>query len=111
MAAAIVAAALAPPAHAQQPGQAAQARTNVAVFNFQMTSATPGWAWLEKGLADQITTHFVADGRLQVLARDEMQAVARKVRWTPELAGGVPEALAEIEKQLKIHYLVTLLSR
>ena len=34
----------------------AAARTNVAVFNFQMKTDTPEWVWLEKDLADRITT-------------------------------------------------------
>jgi TolB-like protein len=85
----------------------AQSRTNVAVFNFQMKSQTPDWAWLEKGLADQITTHFAQGGKLNVIARDEMQTVAQKVRWTPELGIADPGSMRAIQQELKIEYLVT----
>ena len=57
----------------------AHAATNVAVFNFQMKSDTPDWRWLEKGLADRITTDFVSERGLSVVARDEMQAWSQKV--------------------------------
>ncbi|MCX5654985.1 MAG: hypothetical protein NTY65_10100 [Planctomycetota bacterium] len=40
---------------------AVSAATPVAVFNFQMKSDTPDWKWLEKGLADRITTDFVSE--------------------------------------------------
>jgi TolB-like protein len=98
--AALVAIFLALPALAQQ-------RTNVAVFNFQMKSQTPDWAWMEKGLADQITTHLAMAGTLNVIARDEMQAVSQKVRWTPELGITDPQGMSAIREQLKIEYLVT----
>ena len=38
----------------------APAATHVAVFNFQMTSDTPEWVWLEKFLADRLITDFYA---------------------------------------------------
>jgi hypothetical protein len=42
---------------------AAGANFHVAVFNFQMKSDTPEWAWQEKGLADQITTDVAQSRR------------------------------------------------
>lgn len=83
------------------------AKLNVAVFNFQMKSDTPEWVWLEKGLADQITTDFTQSQRLTVVARDEMQILAAQLKWTPELATGNPDAMAQARKQLKIDRLIT----
>jgi len=45
------------------------------VFNFGMSSDTPEWKWLEKGMADMLTNDLVT-GQFAVVARDEMQAVA-----------------------------------
>ena len=53
------------------------AGTNVAVFNFQMKSKTPDWIWLEKGLADRITTDFSRSRKITVTARDETEAPTR----------------------------------
>lgn len=85
----------------------AAAQTPVAVFNFQMKSDTPDWLWLEKGLADQITTDMVMNGKLTVLARDEMQTVASTIHWQVEDKGPDEGRLQEIQKQTKIQYLVT----
>ncbi len=85
----------------------ARAGTNLAVFNFQMQSDTPQWAWLEKGLADRITTDFARGRGLQVTARDRMQAVAERVRWTPELAQLPPETIRQMQEALRIHYVVS----
>jgi TolB-like protein len=100
---ALVALVLAGPALAQpQPP-----RTNVAVFNFQMKSQTSDWAWLEKGLADQITTDFIrGGGGITVLARDDMQSAADKVKWTPELLSD-ERGMVELRKSLTIEKLVT----
>ena len=81
-------------------------RLNVAVFNFQMKSKTPDWVWLEKGLADQITTDCTRSRRITVLARDQMQLLANQLRWAPELARD-PERMEKIRKHLKIDYLIT----
>ena len=83
------------------------AATNVAVFNFQMKSETPEWRWLEKGLADRITTDFVSERGLSVVARDEMQAWAQKVKWTPEMALLTSAEIEEIWQHLQIQYVVT----
>ncbi len=85
----------------------ASAATNVAVFNFQMTSDTPDWRWLEKGLADRIATDFVQDRSLSVVARDEMQMVAQKMNWVPEMATSDPRRMKDIKRGLKITQLVT----
>jgi TolB-like protein len=87
--------------------EAAPAGTNVAVFNFQMKSETPGWKWLEKGLADRITTDFTQDRGLAVVARDEMQMLAQKMNWVPEMATTDPQRMKEIAQGLKIEHLVT----
>ena len=83
------------------------AATNVAVFNFQMTSETPAWRWLQKGLSDRIATDFVQSRGLSVVARDEMQLLAQKMNWVPEMATTDPERMKQIQQQLKIEYLVT----
>ncbi len=83
------------------------ARTKVAVFNFQMQSETPEWIWLEKGLADRITTDFARSKRLTVIARDAMQRVAEQMDWVPEMAVGDPDRMGYIRKQLKIEYLIS----
>jgi len=70
-------------------------RTAVAVFNFQMTSDTPEWVWLEKGLADRIITDLFQDRSVSVVRRDEMQRLAEKMRWAPEMMGD-PERLEMI---------------
>jgi len=57
----------------------------VAVFNFRMKSDTPEWLWLEKGLADRITTDLFRDRSLNLLDRDRMQRIAEKMRWVPEM--------------------------
>ncbi|MBE3071048.1 MAG: tetratricopeptide repeat protein, partial [Planctomycetes bacterium] len=79
----------------------------VAVFNFQMTSETPEWRWLEKGLADRIATDFAQDRSQTVIARDEMQLLAQKMAWVPEMATTDAGRMGEIRKQLKIAHLVT----
>ena len=79
---------------------------SVAVFNFRMRSETPKWTWAEKGFADQITTDFAGSRRLVVLARDEMQVLASKLRWVPEMATD-RAAAEEIRKALKIDLLVS----
>ena len=86
---------------------AAGAATNVAVFNFQMTSETPEWVWLEKGLSDRITTDFTRSRQVSVVARDTMQQVAERVHWAPELATTDSNRMAQIRKQLRIKYLVS----
>ena len=86
---------------------AAGATLHLAVFNFQMTSNTPAWGWLEKGLADKITTDFTRSRRLSVVARDEMQMLAAKLKWAPEMALSNAATAARIKKQLRIDYLVT----
>jgi len=86
---------------------AAPAETRVAVFNFQMKSDTPDWKWLEKGLADRITTDFVSQRDLSVVARDEMQACAQKMKWTPEMARLSSKEIEEIWQHLRIQYVVT----
>ena len=64
----------------------AAGQTSVAVFNFQMKSKTPDWIWLEKCLADQITTDLSRGAGLSVIARDSMQAIAQEINWAPEMA-------------------------
>ncbi len=86
---------------------AARAATSVAVFNFEMTSETPEWKWLQKGLADRIATDFVQERSLQVTARDEMQLLAEKLSWVPEMATEGPVPVAHIRRALKIDRLVT----
>jgi len=83
------------------------AATNVAVFNFQMKSDTPDWKWLEKGLSDRIATDFVQDRSLTVVARDEMQMLAQKMNWVPEMATSDPARMKEIRAGLKVEHLVT----
>jgi TolB-like protein len=83
------------------------AATNVAVFKFQMKSDTPDWRWLEKGLADRIATDFVRAPGLAVVARDEMQLVAQKMNWVPEMATTDAARMKEIQKQLKIEQLIS----
>ena len=85
----------------------ALAATNVAVFNFQMTSETPDWQWLQKGLSDRIATDFVQDRGLSVVARDEMQMLAQKMNWVPEMATSDPRRMKDIKRGLKITQLVT----
>ncbi|MGB2614805.1 MAG: hypothetical protein WBE06_08880 [Phycisphaerae bacterium] len=85
----------------------ASAATNVAVFNFQMTSGSPDWRWLEKGLADRIATDFVQSRGLSVVARDEMQLVAQKMNWVPEMATTDAARMDEIRKSLKIEQLIS----
>jgi TolB-like protein len=86
---------------------AALAGTNVAVFNFQMKSDTPEWRWLEKGLADRIATDFVRAPGLAVVARDEMQLVAQKMNWVPEMATTDAARMGEIQKSLEIEQLIS----
>ena len=88
-------------------GPAPAAQLQVAVFNFEMTSDTPGWKWLEKGLADRITTDFTRSRRIVVSARDEMQVLASKLRWVPEMATADEAAMARIREAMKIDHLVT----
>lgn len=85
----------------------ASAATNVAVFNFQMTSDSLDWRWLEKGLADRIATDFVQAQGLSVIARDEMQLVAQKMNWVPEMATTDAARMGEIQKALKIEQLIS----
>jgi len=89
------------------PSAAQAARLHVAVFNFQMKTDTPGWVWLQKGLADRITTDFTRSRRITVVARDEMQRLAREMRWVPEMARTNAKAMGRIRKELKLDRLVT----
>ncbi|MBN2583733.1 MAG: ankyrin repeat domain-containing protein [Planctomycetes bacterium] len=59
--------------------------TAVAVFNFHMTSDTPEWVWLEKGLADRVTTDLFQSRVVDLMARDRMQELAEKMTWVPEM--------------------------
>lgn len=83
------------------------APAHVAVFNFEMTTGPAQWRWLEKGLADRTITDFTRSRRLTVVARDEMQLLARQFRWTPEMAMTDGAKLEQIRQQLKCDYLVT----
>jgi len=86
----------------------AAGETNVAVFNFQMKSDTPDWIWLEKFLADQITTDFSRHrGALAVVARDKMQAMAQQLSWVPEMATANAKVSGQIKNSLRIKYLVS----
>jgi len=67
------------------------ATTNVAVFNFQMTTDTPDWRWLEKGLSDRIATDFVHRQGLALVsagwgAKDYQGTVACR-KWVTEWVG------------------------
>lgn len=59
--------------------------TAVAVFNFQMKSDTPNWLWLEKGLADRLTTDLYQNPDIQLMSRDRMQETAERMKWVPEM--------------------------
>ncbi|MCG3180438.1 MAG: hypothetical protein BIFFINMI_02799 [Phycisphaerae bacterium] len=78
----------------------------VAVFNFQLKSPTPQWVWLEKYLADQVTTDFAAHRQLAVVARDRMQVLAQEMNWTPELSTDTA-SMDRVRRQLAIAYLVS----
>ncbi len=65
--------------------QPATAGTAVAVFNFHMKSDTPEWLWLEKGLADRVTTDLFQDRSITLMQRDKMQQLARQMNWVPEM--------------------------
>ena len=80
---------------------------SVAVFNFQMTSQTPDWEWLGKGLADRMATDFSQSRSLRVTARDEMQLLARELNWVPEMATTDAERMGKIRLRLRIQYLVS----
>lgn len=80
---------------------------NVAVFNFQMKQGPQQWQWLEKGLADQIATDFCQSRRINVIARDEMQLVASRLKWAPEMATRDRQAMSAINARLKLEWLVT----
>ncbi|HUU92216.1 MAG TPA: hypothetical protein VM238_13540 [Phycisphaerae bacterium] len=77
-----------------------------AVFNFQMQSDTPEWKWLEKGLSDRIATDFFLQ-KLGVVARDEMQLLADRYGWVPEMATTDATRMGLIRKQLRMVYVVT----
>jgi len=79
---------------------------HVAVFNFQMKSDTPEWAWLEKGLADLVTADFIAH-HVSVLARDEMESIAEKLHWVPEFVMADPKRVEEVQEHLRIDDLIT----
>ncbi len=81
--------------------------TNLAVFNFQLKTGQEDWIWLEKFMSDQMATDLVQDRSLSVIARDRMQLIAQKMKWTPEFATGNAKAMGRIRSQLRIEYLVT----
>ncbi len=83
------------------------AATNLAVFNFQLKTGQEDWVWLEKFMSDQMATDLVQDRSLSVIARDRMQLIAQKMKWTPEFATGNAKVMGRIRSQLRIEYLVT----
>lgn len=95
-------------------GQDREASRTGAVFNFEMVEGEERWKWLEKGLADMITNDLIAVG-VNVVAREEMQAVAMQLRWrATELddgrEGGLVRSLGRAEavwEALKIELLVS----
>ncbi len=89
------------------PAGKALAATNLAVFNFQLKTGQEDWVWLEKFMSDQMATDLVQDRSLSVIARDRMQLIAQKMKWTPEFATGNAKVMGGIRSQLKIEYLVT----
>ncbi len=80
--------------------------TNVAVFNFQMTSDTPEWKWLEKGLADRIITDFHIERSLDVIKRDAMQDLAAKMEWVPEMMADTGR-MGMVRNTLRIKYVAS----
>ena len=89
------------------PAHEATAATNLAVFNFQLKTGQDDWVWLEKFMSDQMATDLVQDRSLSVIARDRMQLIAQKMKWTPEFATTNAKVMAGIRSQLRIEYLVT----
>ncbi|KKL60675.1 hypothetical protein LCGC14_2202960, partial [marine sediment metagenome] len=78
----------------------------VAAFNFQMTSKTPEWSWVGKFLADRIGSDLLGGRGLTVVARDRMQAVARELRWAPEMAT-TDAAMGKVHSRLKVARVIT----
>lgn len=79
---------------------------NLAVFNFQLKAGGEEWVWLEKFLSDQITTDFSRAEGMNVVARDEMQLLAAKMNWVPEMTAD-PAKMGMVRQQLKIEHLIT----
>lgn len=79
---------------------------HVAIFDFEMRSGSPEWRWLEKGLPDLATTDFIDRG-VPVVARDNMEHVAKAVRWAPEMLTEHPDKIEDIRKQLQIDFIVS----
>jgi TolB-like protein len=83
------------------------ADSNVAIFDFQMKSDTPDWVWLEKGLADRMTTDFAQGRSGSVIARDRMETAAASIHWAAELSTRDPSQMKAVGKLLKIDTLVS----
>ena len=82
-----------------------------AVFNFKLTTNNAEWVWLEKGLADRITTDLAQSRKVVVIARDQMQAAAQRLKWAPELMQEDEGLAGRIRKEFQIEFLVTGLCR
>lgn len=80
--------------------------TNVVVFNFQMKSNTPDWAWLAKGLADRLAVDLSQDRGLSLVHRDEMNRLAEQMKWVPEMMRDVKQ-LGTIRRELRPEYLIS----
>ncbi|MAE63690.1 MAG: hypothetical protein CMJ18_05410 [Phycisphaeraceae bacterium] len=79
---------------------------NVAVFNFEMKSATPEWKWLEKGLSDRILTDLFQDRSVTIVKRDLMQRIADQMKWVPEMMGN-EQRITEISRMLRPEVLIS----
>ncbi len=83
------------------------ARTEVAVFNFEMATATPEWKWLEKGIADRVITDLHHSPDVTVIQRDRMQEVAEEIEWAPEMTSN-RRAMERLKRHLvRPDYLVS----
>jgi TolB-like protein len=85
---------------------ATMAQTTIAVFSFHMTSDTPDWMWLEKGMADRITTDLFQDRELVLVQRDTIQTLADRMQWVPEMMTD-PDRLEMIRKAVRPQYVVS----
>lgn len=58
---------------------------DVVVFDFRLTTDTPGWKWIEKGMADRVSLAPLQIRRRRPAQRDWVRDVGERLNWDPRM--------------------------